>query len=173
MSRYVPELLQLSAYRGRTETLTGQLSTSRMARLRDVGWVADEAELTLTLSAENRGDIGLSGNVSSAIQLTCQRCLEAVDVPLQSAFDFVVMDAADARPGDEESAEIIVVDDGMLRLGPLIEDELLLSLPVVARHDDESPCRPTSQQFGPADEQVRDEENPFSVLERLKRGRGD
>jgi len=61
----------------------------------------------------------------------------------------------------------------MLRVATLVEDELLLSLPVVARHDDESPCRPTSQRFGPDDEAVAERDNPFAVLERLKKDDGD
>jgi uncharacterized protein len=169
----MPEILELASYRNRSSTVSGQLSTAAMARLRDVGAAADEAVVSLTLTAENRGDIELSGHVESSIGLTCQRCLDPVEVPLVSEFEFVIMDAADAQSGDEESADVIVVDDGMLRLRELVEDELLLSLPVVARHDVDWPCRPLSQQFGPADESAPARDNPFAVLADLKRDRED
>jgi len=173
MLRELPSLLELSPYQGCESTLEGVLSTERMGRIQEVGEVAPEAGVSLTLSAETRGDIALAGRVESRIQLTCQRCLDPVEVALVSDFEFVVMDAADAQPGDEESADIIVTDDGMVRLRELVEDELLLALPVVARHDDANPCRPRVQQFGPPDEPAPKAENPFAVLERLKGDRDE
>ncbi len=167
-------MLELASYRNQSCTLSGQLPTERMARLRDIGTAADEAAVSLTLTAESRGDIELSGRVEAGIGMTCQRCLDPVEVPLVSEFEFVIIDAAEARAGDEESAEVIVVDDGMLRLRELVEDELLLSLPVVARHDVDTPCRPLSQQFGPGEEDAAPAgENPFAVLKDLKRDRED
>lgn len=173
MSRDLPEILELAPFQGQSTALSGQLSTRRMARLREVGDVAGEVAVSLTLAAQAHGDLSLSGTVESVIGLTCQRCLDPVDVPLVSDFEFVVIDEADAGDDEAESAEIILARDGMLRLVDVVEDELLLALPVVARHDDANPCRPARQHFGPAGEPAPEPDNPFAVLEQLKRNRGE
>jgi uncharacterized protein len=173
MSRDLPEILDLAPFQGDSAALSGQLSTHRMSRLRDVGEVAGEVAVSLTLAAQPRGDMSLSGHVEATIGLTCQRCLDPVDIPLVGDFGFVVVDADQAGPSEAESADVVLAHDGKLHLGDLVEDELLLALPVVARHDDSNPCRPASQHFGPAGEPMPEPDNPFAVLEQLKRNRDD
>ena len=78
----------------------------------------------------------LSGNV----QLLCQRCLRPVDVTVSSdRLLYLAGSEAEAERLEatlaEEDIEVLVVD-GALDLAGLVEDEVLLTLPLVPMHGD-------------------------------------
>ena len=107
--------------------------------------------------------------------MECQRCLGPVCAELQvdRAFRFVA-DEATAIAEDVETEEDLLVLTRHLDLAELVEDELLLALPLVPRHD---VCPdPLPLTSSPADEAAEDAEvppHPFAALAGLKaRGGG-
>ncbi len=83
-----------------------------------------EAELWLTLSAR------------ATVWLTCQRCLQplSVDLALQRRLRFVHGEAQ-AAALDADSDDDVLALSRWLDLRELVEDEMLLGLPLVPRHD--------------------------------------
>jgi uncharacterized protein len=80
------------------------------------------------------GRVGATVAVESTAQLVCQRCLQAVAYPLAGSSEIEF--AGSVSPGAAESQrEIYVTDDGLVSLGELAEEELLLALPIVAMHE--------------------------------------
>jgi uncharacterized protein len=102
------------------------------------------------------------------LPLTCQRCLGAVDVPVQVDRRFRFVDTeAQAELEDDESPEDILVSSRDFDLPALIEDEVLMDLPVVPRHDT---C-PVAIKLVASDADFEDapvKPNPFAVLAGLK-----
>jgi uncharacterized protein len=100
--------------------------------------------------------------------LTCQRCLQPVPIDLLIEQDFrFVADEATAVAEDEESEEdLLVLEDSFDLLG-LIEDELLMSLPLVPMHQ---ACLSERVPTSPEEEAAFSEAkpNPFAVLASLK-----
>ena len=139
----------------------------RLAQLlpEDSGGV--QADVCVSRDAE--GIALVQGSLSARVRRECQRCLEAMDVEVE-----VELRLAVTNPGGEGSAppgfDIWQIDDGDVILRDLLEDELLLSLPLVARHEDTALCGDLAGQSaaGAPDETSR-QENPFAVLEALKR----
>jgi len=75
--------------------------------------------------------------------MLCQRCLDTVDVHLTTTFRlYIAEDEEDAvRIGQKmaehhDNLDLVVCDDGKLELMTVVEDELIMSLPIVAAHDD-------------------------------------
>lgn len=105
----------------------------------------------------------------ATVPMTCQRCLEFVAVSLDVDRDFrFVADEETAAAQDDESEEDVLVATPQFDLAGLIEDELVLELPVVARHEDcQAPKRRAS-----ASEAVQDDvpkrPHPFAGLAGLK-----
>ena len=101
------------------------------------------------------------------LNLECQRCLQPVAVPLavQRSFLFAV-DEATAAQIDADIEDDVLVLTRALDLRGLVEDELILALPVVPRHD--SCPKPLNV---PVDAPLPQEErpNPFAALAALKR----
>lgn len=106
--------------------------------------------------------------VDVSLPLTCQRCLTAVDVPVQIDRSYRFVDTeAQAELEDDESLEDLLVSGREFDLSALIEDEVLMDLPVVPRHDT---C-PVAIKLAAVDADFEDvpvKPNPFAVLAGLK-----
>jgi uncharacterized protein len=144
-----------------------------MAETHDLGGdtlVQFEVQGTLRLDASGAESVWLHVSAQVAVPLVCQRCLGAVDVPLAFARDYrFVGTEAEAEAQDEASEEDVMAISKDFNLLELFEDELLMELPPVPKHDE---C-PVQVQFQAADADFGDEPaekpNPFAVLGQLKK----
>jgi uncharacterized protein len=106
------------------------------------------------------------------LPLVCQRCLLPVDVPVavDRSFRFVP-DEATAAAQDDEAEEDLLVLSRSFDLLELIEDELLMELPVAPMHE---VCpEPVKMSVEDPDFEAGnvEKEHPFAVLGRLKTGK--
>jgi uncharacterized protein len=114
-------------------------------------------------------EIWLHLQARAVLPLTCQRCLGPVDmaVEVERPFRFV-QDEAIAMAQDDQSEEDLLALSRSFDLIELIEDELLMDLPVAPRHD---VCPvPVTLAVADADFEAaeQEKENPFAMLERLR-----
>lgn len=112
----------------------------------------------------------LTLNVSATVSLICQRCLTPVDIAVDSSAVLVIApDEAQLDAYDEEDADAVLVD-AACDVRVLIEDELLLSLPIAPRHDVCGGARAKPDQPAPAaaPSSASGKPNPFAVLASLK-----
>ncbi|AKJ31172.1 YceD family protein [Caldimonas brevitalea] len=124
---------------------------------------------------EKRGaaaELWMHVSASTVLGLECQRCLQPVETALEVERDFrFVADEATAAQIDADSEEDVLALSRSLNLQELVEDELILALPLVPRHD---ACAPPAQlagaEVGEADVPGEPERpNPFAVLAQLKK----
>lgn len=106
--------------------------TSGQGADRQVRW---EARGELREAAGGLGQVWLHLRAEVRLPLLCQRCMGPVDIPLEvdRAFRFVTTEAQ-AEIEDEEAEEDVLALSRDFNLKDLIEDELLMALPVVPRH---------------------------------------
>lgn len=117
-------------------------------------------------------EIWLHLEAGAELPLVCQRCLQPVDVRLavDRSFRFVA-DEATAAAQDDEAEEDLLALSRSFDLPELVEDELLMELPLAPRHD---VCPdPVKMSAVDADFEAAsaDKENPFAILGRLKTGK--
>ncbi len=95
----------------------------------------------------------------------CQRCLGEVSYTLDVQRQMmVVSDEADVVTIPAEF-EPVLMQDEKLSLLPVIEDELLLSLPIVVKH---SHCTTAMTKQASNEAEFEERVNPFSVLGQMK-----
>ena len=134
--------------------------------LDDVAWQAQgerrpvtggEAELWLTLRAQ------------VPVWLTCQRCLQpmAQALSIDQRLRFVHGEAR-AEALDAEIEDDVLALSKALDLRGLVEDELLLALPIVPRHGVCPQPLPVALGSAAAPDDVPEREHPFAALQRLK-----
>jgi uncharacterized protein len=101
------------------------------------------------------------------VVLQCQRCLRPLDeaVHVDRHFRFVADEDTAASLDDEMEDEVLVLAKS-LNLRDLVEDEMLLALPLVPRHDVCPEVIP--MQFGDVDV-VEEKANPFASLALLRK----
>ncbi|HET7371418.1 MAG TPA: YceD family protein [Gammaproteobacteria bacterium] len=174
MSEPLPERINAERLAQEHTRLAGVIPLEKMPRLVESlaapeGQAAVEAEF-----APGPGDTAIvRGRATATVQLTCQRCLESMDWPIEAEFALALArdeDAASAPPGDYEP---LLWPDGTGSLPALIEDELLLALPVVARHSDPVDCGAAADLMRETDQPRERRDNPFDVLNQLKSDRRD
>lgn len=103
-------------------------------------------------------------NAEAEVPLVCQRCLEPVVEPLRVERQFqFVRDEAEAERLDAEVEHEVLAISRELDLPGLIEDELLLALPLVPRHAD---CQVLAEQPAAGPERVS---GAFAALGALRR----
>jgi uncharacterized protein len=108
----------------------------------------------------------VTGNASAELVLICQRCLEKVSVPVESNISLGIV-------WDEEEAEKLpdyldpwITGEGVADLYDMVDEEMLLSLPKVAYHQEQ--CVDRGLFSSGKSVEVKKTKNPFQVLEQLK-----
>ncbi|MDR0717579.1 MAG: YceD family protein [Azoarcus sp.] len=145
--------------------LEGELPVALFRRLADqlangegvVRW-----RLAGSLDAE--GEPRLDLEVFGRLALRCQRCLASLAWDLAVGAALRPVRAGQALPEDElENDEIDAIEvDGEVDVLSLIEDEIILALPIVPRHEDCDAPRPAEAGGGSR------RESPFAVLAGLR-----
>lgn len=108
------------------------------------------------------------------LPLTCQRCMGPMTMPVRIDRHFVFMpDEAAAAALDDESEDDVLELTPALDLHALIEDELLMALPLVPRHAQCPGEVKLSAQDAGFDAAGADKANPFAALGALKGRKAD
>ena len=130
-----------------------------------------QAYSELRPSTDSDDAVWLHLQAKTAVSLTCQRCMTSVITPLEvnQWYRFVESEAI-AMAEDDQSEEDLLVMEPQFDLLAVLEDELLMALPLVPMHEQ---CpEPFMVQVNEVDE-VADEgskkPNPFAVLAQLKK----
>ncbi len=164
-SRFNPDALAREAARFEAE-----LPITQFPRLSEQLLNADGV-LTSTFSVNQRKNQSvIRGSLAFDAVLQCQRCVEPFVKAIAVDFELVCVSTqaeADALP---KALDPIVLDeDGQLHLVGLLEDDALLALPDIPKHEDDASCVPGEQSFGRVQGSATDEKpNPFGVLKDLK-----
>ena len=106
----------------------------------------------------------IKGHYKAELQMECQRCLDPMVTTVEQDFELLI----DASDEDIEAyqQDSVYSTEGYLDVFEVIEDELILALPIIVMHEDVQ-CNEYIQPV-PAEEAVVTKDNPFAVLQTLK-----
>jgi len=103
------------------------------------------------------------------VPLTCQRCMTLVATPVEVDQWYRFVDSEEiAMAEDDEAEEDLLVMAPLFDLMALLEDELLMALPLVPMHET-CPVTPVFSAGDPAVDAAEAKPNPFAVLGQLKK----
>ena len=163
MSEGLPERVDAERLAARGAEIRSVTPVAEMTRLVELLTDAEgSVDSTLRFSQES-GRPRIDGTATTTVRVACQRCLGpmAVDLDVTLRLALVTDDAEhDALPADVEA--VLSVDGRASPLG-LVEDELILALPIAPMH------APDACSVRPADTPAVGKENPFAVLRQLKK----
>lgn len=148
----------------------GSIPVARLARL--CGALADnagEVGFRLDFGRDELGTDYVDVHARAPLTMICQRSLEPFVLPVtvDSRLGLIrrERDEAGLPPGCEP---LLVPEDGRLQPADVIEDELLLALPLVPMDPDSRLPDAVTEEIRQGDEATR-EHNPFAVLRELKK----
>ena len=162
----LPEQIDLTALGTGERHWSGSVPRTWLTRLGEAVEQLHDASASLTVSVES-GRTTLHGEAQARVELTCERCLEPLTTTLAVAFDGAAVEALTATDNAAETSAEIEAPKGRLDVRKLLEDELLLGLPVVPRHANEQ-CDGGQRHFGPEGEALPRRPSPFAALARLR-----
>lgn len=131
-----------------------------------------QARAELRTGSGPEADIWLHLQANTSIDLTCQRCMGAVETPIavEQWYRFVATEDI-AMAEDDEAEEDLLVMAPQFDLLAVLEDELLMALPLVPMHEQcpVAPILSAGTIEGENELQPEPRPNPFAVLAQLKK----
>lgn len=154
--------------------LRGSYPLSAMPRLAEYS-PSDQALIRIDLHFRPEGDATarLSGEITTELKLRCERCLGPLTLPLNiKPIIFFEKSAAGSRgkqSTDEEQSDLrdIIALEGPVDLKDLVEDEILLAIPMIPKHDSEQ-CN-AGRLLQQKNDVIQRATSPFSKLAELKK----
>jgi uncharacterized protein len=116
----------------------GAVGMERLPRLAQLQCSTEGLEYHLRGGRADNGKPCLRLSVRGSLQVVCQRCLDPIQVPI--AIDAELQLAEHAREISEADDEIDrVLGSRRMEVAWLVEDEVILALPMAPRHDECTP----------------------------------
>lgn len=167
MPEHIPDYIDPQAFAEKRRRIQGRLELAGMDRLRDELLEASgAAEFELEFGKEGRLLV-IFGQVQAELVLQCQCCLGRLVWPVQGAIRLGVVNSIDEANLLPDSMEPLLLGQAeSVAVIDLVQDELLLSIPVAPRHPD---CR-MGGDASPPEEQTS-KRNPFAELANLQKSR--
>ncbi len=156
------------------QEVRGQASINQFERLiYDLPEQADtEVSWTVKGELDAFGQRYLSVRIKATPTLECQRCMQPFLLPIDAESRLQVvkseadLDAEDATADEADEPTERILGSQRFDVMALIEDELILSLPYVPKHE-VCPSLPASLEEEPEAGEARP--SPFAVLDQLKK----
>lgn len=186
----VPETLDIRKAFTAGTAIEGVWPVRNMTRLQDyLSADSGQASVHLTLSRDRDWRRIIQGEISVTVEVTCERCLESFPLSLSESVRLAVVESEGLAERLPEEIDPWLTDADTLSIPDIIEDQLILGMPIVARHQD-ADCMPAEQRDAlraaaekhangkttnkgqkEADGQGTDPaaDNPFAILETLKK----
>jgi uncharacterized protein len=152
------------AFAGESRSIGGRVAIADLARLGDALTTTDGSlECRVDGECDGDGKLWLNLGVSGQLDLRCQRCLATLVFPLDVVSRLLLVPSGQPWPDEEltEDGFDAIPAEKEMELLPLIEEEVLLALPIAPRHEACEAPVPVAEEL---------ESSPFAVLAQLKKG---
>ncbi|KPQ03892.1 MAG: YceD protein [Idiomarinaceae bacterium HL-53] len=132
--------------------------------------IKGEVNTYLEFDRDEQNLVFIHGKADTLVEVACQRCGDKLELPIACEFQYAPVNQkvkAEELPEHYDAVELNEL--GEVNLHALVEDELILALPLVAMHAEED-CRidRNAMSFGDAPKEDA-KPNPFAVLQQLKK----
>jgi len=153
------------------DILQGELPISKMHRLTELVQDSEgNAAITLQFQRDENEQPIIRTDVKAALNMTCMRCGQPMTYHIDNASILGLVEAESEAENLPDDYEPLLVGNDPLNLSDIVEDELLLALPIVAMHEDNDCLQQwlpeEDEEDSPAEATKTD--NPFAKLADLK-----
>ncbi len=134
-------LPDLQALGQRAAVLAGEIDLSSLKRL--AGLLHEShGSVSASVSLEQLpgGWVALDVRCDAVLEMVCQRCLHPLSHPVSQHTRLVLVESDAMQSRAPEGLETLVMEAERMRPADLIEDELILGLPLVPRHAADESC---------------------------------
>ena len=146
--------------------LEGQYLTVNLPRLAEFSPSKDAmVHVKLGFIQETDALVKVTGSIDSRLRLVCERCLQPFEYEI-SLEPQLYFDVSGVEPDDQDERDIIQVE-GPVDLKSLVEDEVLLALPMIPMHAPDQCKAGGNRHRETTEEKPAGEDHPFAQLAEL------
>ncbi|MEI6895031.1 MAG: 23S rRNA accumulation protein YceD [Colwellia sp.] len=165
----LPITIQPSRSAQRRLVCEGVYKLSDMTRLlAECDSVSEHVKVSAKFHVDERGLTVMSGTGSTLVALTCQRCNKSFEQLLEVDFTFSPAKNEEAAEKIPSYYDVVELDEnGEVNLRELVEEELMLVIPLIPRHKIQDCSADADSVWGELPEEL-EKPNPFDVLKQFK-----
>lgn len=151
--------------------IRGSIAFGNLQRLKTylLDQEAPPIEVELQFSRDRGRQRVLDGRLRATLPTRCQRCLGTLQVELDSRFSLVVAGSQEELRALDDELDTLLCTGDDLNLLSIIEDELILGLPLVPSHDN-TDCSAMLSKYRATGQEEPGTANPFASLKQLRAG---
>lgn len=154
----------------RSISLAGELQLSQFSRVCELLTnTAGHVRAEFAFSRDEQKVAVMQLKLESEVRMICQRCLDEAVIPVSGEYLYAIVIPGTDAIHLPQGYDALEVGEEPLDLLALIEDELLLALPIVPMHPPEECQQPAGLLESESSKNAVTRSNPFSVLAQLKR----
>lgn len=150
--------------------IEGEIPLQRMPRLASLlSGTEGRAKVILEAGIDEQDIRFLRGHIDTTVVLNCQRCLEPVQLTLDVDFQLGMIYSESQMSNLPADYAPLLVPKDEVSMSELVEDELILALPLVAMHEDRGQCEAMGFVWPGQDSSVEpaDRVHPLAALSTL------
>lgn len=116
--------------------LEGLITSDRLSRLSDsVIAIEKSFDVILKFGRNLSGKTQIVVKINGSVVVQCQRCLDNMNLPITVDTILTVVAHDDEAKSSIAHQEPIIIQNDVLEIDTIVEDEILLVLPIVAKHE--------------------------------------
>lgn len=165
---YLPLKVDPYRFADNATRLHGNLPIKDMERL-SMSLAANKGEVAVDINfgIDEQGIRFLRGHLEAHLALQCQRCMESFNYEIISDLLLGIVQTEEDAKELPERYEPLVIKGVDLFIQDVVEDELIVSLPIVPMHELED-CKVTLPLVTESEAMTMEKDNPFKVIELLR-----
>ncbi|TDJ46341.1 MAG: DUF177 domain-containing protein [Gammaproteobacteria bacterium] len=136
----IPQLRDMAKRSEEIADEIGLTELSRLASMQHPNGHNRKIDVRIRFRGGAQGFPEISGTISGLLELTCQRCLGALDWPLELDFQLAVVESEEDIEEVAEPFDTLMAGKHGVVFAEFIEDEVLSSLPLAPVHADVADC---------------------------------
>ncbi len=161
MQGRIPEYLDPYCFAEREKSFTGKMPLSAMHRLGEsLVEKTGDVHYEFNFLKEDKTFV-VRGSVRAELKLECQVCCTPMDFSVDASVNLAAVSSLDEAGLLQDCYDPLLVVERKISAKEIVEDELLLALPIIPKH---SGCKIEQ----PLVSNIEKPDNPFSVLADLK-----
>jgi uncharacterized protein len=168
----VPDYVDARKIFAQRAHISGTVPLARFTRFCEL--LADcrgELKVSLQFGLDERHRRIVEGSIETSVSVVCQRCLEHTNVQLQESFKLGVVESEAQIERLPDDVDPWLTTDARLTLVDILEEQLILAMPIVSYHLEACSFVLGKTSEGTAerktDSAVESDDNPFAVLKKL------
>ena len=168
MHAILPKVIDYNKFVARGDLVSGMLKRNAFTRNEGIFSLVSDVSVKLSFRQNENGEVTLNADVSAVVSADCQRCLELLEFEIKKSSEFSIYENDDKNNGNlplNDGRDIFYANNGKLDILGLVEDELLLAVPMIPKHENISSCGAMDHE--PDSKGIFDVRRPFADLREL------